>query len=144
MAAKCLALSGRAEGPAAPAGAWEVVLPLVPSTNNLYYNARWGGRRRTDKYEAWIEAAAPAVSPLPVITTFPVAVSILIRGTKGFPVTADVANREKGVVDLIVALGKLPADDRRHVKRVVIEHADGEPGVPADMLVRITPYKSDE
>jgi len=79
---------------------------------------------------------------MPVVPWSPVSITISIRGTKKFPSNSDVANREKATTDLLVALKKLPGDSRKYVKRNTQEHEDGDPAVPADMLVRITPYKS--
>lgn len=36
---------------------WHIVLPIPPSTNNLFTNKGRGGRRKSDGYEAWIAQA---------------------------------------------------------------------------------------
>lgn len=121
-----------------------MTLPLVPSTNALTFNAKWGGRSKTQKYKDWIEAATPIVERMPAVTRFPVQIDITIRGTKGFSAASDIGNREKALTDLIVSLDKLPGDSRRYVKKITIEHVDDQPGPAADVLVRITPYKSNK
>lgn len=98
---------------------FEVVLPLPPTANNLFANVPGKGRVRTAAYRAWAEVAGLVllVAGRPVVKT-PVWVTVcvlpgghLIRPGARW----DVGNRTKPVVDLLVAGGLIPDDDREYV-----------------------------
>jgi|6_EtaG_2_1085325.scaffolds.fasta_scaffold13314_2 Holliday junction resolvase RusA-like endonuclease len=86
------------------------LLPLPPSTNNLFHNSGRGGRRKTKNYRQWIERAGWELArqhPLPV-TGSPVGVSIRLRRPNK---QSDLDNRAKAVLDLLVT-HRLISDDR--------------------------------
>jgi Holliday junction resolvase RusA-like endonuclease len=83
-------------------------IPAPPSTNSLYTNRR-GGRRKTDRYATWINAAgwdlkAQKPAPLPG----PVVVDITVGPRR---TNADIDNKIKAVLDLMVR-HKIIDDDR--------------------------------
>lgn len=100
----------------------EVCVPLPPTTNNLYLNAKYGGRVPTAKYKDWKGETEELFQQLTPMTQFPISVTITINGGKGFRKGSDIANREKGIIDAIVAAGVIPDDSWEYVQRVVIEY----------------------
>lgn len=102
-----------------------ILLPIPPSTNNLFFNAvgRHGGRCRTPEYQDWCKVAGWELKrqrPAPV----PGMVSLLIEVAE--PETKrrqDVTNRIKAVEDLLVIHGIIQGDDQRFVREVTARWA---------------------
>lgn len=100
----------------------EICVPIPPTTNNLFLNARYGGRITTDKYKDWKGETEELFRQLTPMTQFPIAITITINGGKGFRKGSDIANREKAIVDSIVAAEVIPDDSWDYVQRVLIEY----------------------
>ena len=118
----------------------EITVPLPPTTNNLFINVPGRGRVKSPKYREWCEEVSSEFERLAVQTLFPVEVKITICGGKGFRSDSDIANREKGIIDAIVAAEKIPDDSWQYVQRVIIEyqHPVNKKSV-ACAIVRISP-----
>lgn len=100
-----------------------ITLPMPPSTNGLFLNARQG-RLRTPEYRAW---ATLAGWELKLQRAAPVRgkVSLLIEVEE--PKTKarqDCSNRIKGIEDLLVTHGIIEGDDQRFVRSVTVCWAD--------------------
>lgn len=92
------------------------ILPLAPSTNNLYANAAKGkGRRISEGYLDWRQTAGHALNRTGT-WKIPGPVNINIRVPMKAP--GDIDNRIKAVIDLLVKHGRI--DDDRNVSRVTI------------------------
>jgi crossover junction endodeoxyribonuclease RusA len=83
-------------------------LPFPVSVNGLYAN-RKGGRRKTEKYKAWI-AAATVMGLRQVRNHHAKPVSVNIFATPPDKRRRDIDNIAKGVLDFLVDFGVL-ADD---------------------------------
>lgn len=87
-----------------------IKLPAPPSTNNLYANRRGGGRKRTDRYNAWRNAAGWDVNrQSPMRVAGPVILDITCERPR---VRSDVSNRIKAVEDLLVEHGIIEDDSK--------------------------------
>ena len=131
----------RAPSPLPPAFGVRVAVPVPPSVNNLFINVGGRGRVPSREYTAWKRLAQPLVrAKLPPPPAYPVEVNYLIRPGKGWRVNADVANREKGLTDALVAAGVLPDDDQRYVTgvRIAVDGGARRSG-PTDVLVWLEP-----
>jgi crossover junction endodeoxyribonuclease RusA len=96
---------------------FNVVLPLPPSTNNLYENV--GKRRVTSgKYASWMRDAILTVfAQVTADRRIGGTVEVLIQIAPETP--GDIDNRIKAVLDCLVKSQRV--DDDRHVWRVTIE-----------------------
>lgn len=75
---------------------------LPPSTNSLTFNAKWGGRAKTDKYAAWLRSAGwelEAQKP----QAFSGDVAVEIWANKPNKRKRDLDNLAKPILDLLVA-----------------------------------------
>jgi hypothetical protein len=91
------------------------VLAVPPSANNLFFNLRKGGRRKTAKYSAWIDGELKALiaqRAKPVAGRVSVSITIP-NGTRG-----DADNRIKPCLDLLVRAGIIPDDAGTYVGAV--------------------------
>lgn len=104
-----------------------IELPMPPSTNNLFFNGKPGrGRIKTVEYQDWLKEAGTllAMQRPPKIKG---KVRLLIEVAE--PKTArrqDVANREKGGIDLLVSMGVIEGDDQRFVREITLRWAPVE------------------
>lgn len=98
-------------------------LPVPPSLNNAFATYR-GRRIPSREYKAWRQLAAIQIGKVTSRVQSPVVVFIIIRGGKGFPITSDLDNRIKPVLDLLVSLGVLEGDSIQHVRHVGIEYRE--------------------
>lgn len=89
-------------------GSFTVILPLPPSTNNLFGNGK-RGRYRTDRYDAWITKAGLTLNTQGVQAIAAPRYGVSI----GLPLKcrADIDNTAKPILDLLVK-HRLIADDR--------------------------------
>lgn len=134
---KCLELAGV---PPAPAGRLPyVVLPVPPSTNNLFLSV---GRRRvkTPQYRAWIAEADPIAARLQPPPGTPFGVSITVYGHGRLNTARDLANCEKAIVDSLVRTGVIPGDSIRDgLWRVVLNYQPGSDGTPVAVVTLLKP-----
>ena len=110
-----------------------VDLPMPPSTNNLF--ATLGRRRvKSPEYRAWIDSATPFAMTLRPVPTVPFGITITVVGCNP---GSDIANREKAVVDLLVATKRIPGDSvRAGLHEIVmryVECGEGESYVRIEM-----------
>lgn len=93
------------------------VLAVPPSVNQMYANAKRGGRFKTRAYKSWIagelkallaQRAKPLGSPAVISITLPL-------GTRG-----DCDNRIKPTIDLLVHAGILKDDRSDFVRSVSV------------------------
>lgn len=95
---------------------FDVEIPIPPSMNNAYFNlAKGKGRAKTSDYKAWKDNTAKEIQmrvPAALRIGGPVSVSILLPSK----MPGDVDNRIKGVLDALVASGRI--DDDRNVVKV--------------------------
>lgn len=95
----------------------EIFLPFPPSVNNLHFNVKGRGRASTPDYRKWKEEAGwKLIHQKPPRITARVEIRIDLDDTR----QGDAANREKAVVDLLVAHKIIPGDSKKYVKRVSI------------------------
>lgn len=103
-------------------------LPYPPSTNNLFINA---GKRRvkSKSYVAWQKEAQADLEHQKIMDGFKwknhtgqVRISLLLKApTKA---VADIDNRIKAVLDLLVTNKVIPADDSRYIRSIYAEWKD--------------------
>ena len=102
-----------------------ISLVMPPSTNNLFINI---GRKRarSPEYAAWLKHAGYLLNlqrPAPI----KVRVDILIEVSEAeCPDSADVANREKATIDLLVSHKIIQGDNKPYVRQVTMRWADCE------------------
>ena len=100
---------------------FDVEIPIPPSMNNAYFNlAKGKGRAKTSDYKAWKNNTAKEIQmrvPAALRIGGPVSVSILLPSK----MPGDVDNRIKGVLDALVASGRID-DDRNVVKEIGRAH----------------------
>lgn len=100
-----------------------ICLPMPPTTNNLFANAR-GTRYRTSEYNAWIkEAGWRLATQRPPQTRGAVSLTIEVEEPKTKRQT-DLANREKATTDLLVKHLVIQGDDQRYVRELNMRWAD--------------------
>lgn len=101
----------------------QVVLPLPPTTNNLFLNTKSPTRPRvkTPEYRAWIVKAEQALTLAHPVRA-PVAIRIYVRPGRGLICTSDIENRSKAIADILVARGVLPNDNIQYVHSVTCEY----------------------
>lgn len=104
------------------------VLPLPPSTNNLFLSV---GRRRvrTREYREWAAVAAGLLAGMSPVTAERFAVVITVVGGRGLNPARDLDNFAKPTLDALVAAGVLRGDSIRdglHDVRVNYAPGDGE------------------
>lgn len=96
-------------------------MPRPFSVNNMYRNSG-KGRNLTRKYERWRDTAMQTVMAQGPRRAFLGPVEITIRiGAEGVSTEIDTDNCAKAYLDVLVKLGVLPDDNRRIVKRLVLE-----------------------
>lgn len=98
-----------------------LTLPLPPSANNLFANAKKGhGRYITPAYKAWREEAGWSLQtqrPGKIVGPFDLHI-VLPKMPKG----SDASNRLKPLEDLLVAHGV--TDDDQHCRKIYIGRDD--------------------
>lgn len=107
-----------------------LVIPIPPSTNNLFMTVKIKGamrRIKTNEYRAWIERAAWQVHSQVGSGTIqsPVEVTLTITGGKGFNRQRDLDNLLKPVLDLLVASRVIQGDNVNHVVKVSAHYLPG-------------------
>lgn len=102
-------------------------LPMPPSTNGLFFTLeRSRGRAKTPAYQDWIREAGTLLAlqrPPQVKGKVRLLIEVAEPDTKR---RQDVANREKGAVDLLVSHGVIEGDDQRFVREIVMRWAPVE------------------
>lgn len=112
-----------------------IELPLPPSVNGLFKNAK-KGRRRTDRYNAWRdEAGWTLIIQKPQRISGPVQLLIEVS-TKA---RGDTANYEKATTDLLVKHRIIEDDNRKIVKGTSLVQSPGIKGV----RITITPLTNE-
>ena len=102
-------------------------LPVCPSTNALFANARGKGRIKTAEYKAWLKTAGLLVSFQTAksrIRSVPSPVSVNIRIGK-VNQARDADNFAKACADLLVSCGVISGDNLMHLHSITAEKAFG-------------------
>ena len=99
-----------------------LVLPVPPSTNNLFVNGK-RGRFKSQKYRDWLDEAGfylmqQTFEKGSIIGAYVMDIKVPMK-LKG-----DISNRIKAAEDCLVAIGVIPDD--KHAFRVSIERANVE------------------
>ena len=120
-----------------------VVLPIPPSTNNLYWNVRGKGRVKTDEYRSWIHVAGPMLQGL-LVPPRPVSIRLTVHAGTGWrDGVNDLTNVVKPVEDLLVSNGYLENDDCRYVREVrVAFDPERKSRTPAACRVQLLPWSA--
>lgn len=92
-----------------------LILPLCPSTNELFANVPKVGRVKTGRYRTWLQAAgwsvnAARLKPIKGAVAVTIALPIAMPG--------DIDNRAKGALDLLVRHALI--EDDRHVHALTL------------------------
>lgn len=98
----------------------EYRLPIPPSSNNAYFNNKWGGRTLAPEGAAWKLNAQRELRLQKAEPFEGRAIIHIDLSEKDCSVLSDCANREKLVTDALVDAGVLKNDNMKHVKRVSI------------------------
>jgi Holliday junction resolvase RusA-like endonuclease len=99
-----------------------LVLPVPPSTNNLFVNGR-RGRFKSQHYRDWLDEAGFYLMQQTYqkgLITGPYEMEIRVP----MNCRADITNLMKAPEDCLVSIGVLPDD--KHCRRATIERADVE------------------
>lgn len=104
-------------------------LPLPPSVNNLFFNAKGrGGRIRTPLYNAWATEAGWEVARQrrgqPRVIG-PVSLAYEVSDRARF----DLGNSEKALTDLLVSTGVIQDDNKNIVRKISLEWSSSVNGV---------------
>lgn len=94
----------------------ECTLPIPPSTNNLYFNLKRGGRAKTVAYKDWLKEAREALQVL-TCPTFPDKAKMRLTVRVGCNYTRDVTNCVKPIEDALAAF--LPVPDDRYNNEII-------------------------
>lgn len=88
-------------------------LPVCPSANNLFVNAKGRGRVRSKRYRAWSDQAklAMRITENNTLRTWSTLTERVVVEIYVGPVRGDVANREKALCDLLTEM-QVISDDR--------------------------------
>jgi crossover junction endodeoxyribonuclease RusA len=103
----------------------QFAIPDPPSLNNIYGNRPGGGRFKTAAYKKWRKAGADYLhwivrAPLNMPTPVDVTVHLAKR------LRGDADNRIKPTLDLLVAAGVLPGDQKKYVRSAKAEWTDSD------------------
>jgi len=113
---------------------FQCTLPIPPSVNNLFVNARGRGRYPSKKYTAWKKAALAAFLPKRPNAVIERPIEIVIRmSTK---CRSDLDNIAKAPIDFLVQNGVIQNDNRAIVKRIVLEWDASITGAAISILAR--------
>lgn len=100
-------------------------LPVPPSSNNAYFNNKWGGRTKSDELKFWeIEAGQMLRRQKPVALTRRAELLIEVDES-ACSIQSDITNRVKFVEDLLVDHGILKNDSMKYVASVTSRWAKG-------------------
>ncbi len=105
---------------------WPAVVPVPPSSNNMFVNVRGTGRVKSKEYTKWLGIAIDVLKPWRQPLTYPVSLVFVIR--EPLRANSDATNRIKAVEDALVSAGVIQNDNVKHVSKVSIEYAPGEHG----------------
>lgn len=117
-----------------PQSKFHVMLPLPPSTNNLFATVN-GRRVKSRAYREWLAATGAAPVELRRPKTLPAEVRVTVFGKVNRQ--RDLDNFLKPVLDSIVAAGVLPGDSLAHVTELRIGYGgpwDGDPAVMVEVI----------
>lgn len=90
-------------------------LPIPPSVNNLFMNARGKGRIKSPEYRAWLASANTLMNVARHgLVPSPVTVTVRVGNDTG----RDLDNLGKPVLDVLVASGVIADDSVNHVHEV--------------------------
>lgn len=126
----------------APINQTVIDLPVPPSTNDLFANKRekpkdvWGikpakrkkafGRVKTERYNTWLNAAGWDVKrQRPKKIKGPVSIAMYVQEPR---VSRDIDNCAKAVLDLLVSLNVIEADNNRIVRKLSMEWSSAVTG----------------
>lgn len=101
-------------------------LPLPISTNALYFNREGGGRRKTQRYKAWVHDAAMILlcqSARPVAGPVRLLIEISEKSK------CDIDNAAKCVLDALVARGVIEDDRKKFVRSISLEWSSEVEGI---------------
>lgn len=115
------------------------LLPIPPSVNNLYANVKGIGRVPTKGHAAWKTRADCALWEQKVSGRFdgPCRVVVTITGGKGFPMSRDIDNTLKAVLDFVVAKKIVRADNVTCITEATARFVAGKKGTLAACSVLI-------
>jgi crossover junction endodeoxyribonuclease RusA len=99
-----------------------LTMPVCPSTNNLFFNAKKGkGRRKTDEYKAWIKEAGYRLNSQ---QAFPIHGDVHVTICVPAKTRGDLDNRIKACLDLVVSRGLI--DDDRFIRSLHVFRDEGQ------------------
>lgn len=99
----------------------KITLPVPPSTNCLFRNVPGRGRVISGVYQRWQDAAKKRFWGVKIeMFPVPVAITITVPWGRG----PDVDNTAKGVIDMLVKMGVIQDDNRKHVWKVTSQLGD--------------------
>ncbi len=102
-----------------------IVVPVPPSTNNLFVNA---GKRRvtSSKYQDWQNVAIPILRALSPPTQYPVGIVLTVE--EKVRSSRDIDNFVKPILDAIVKAELIVNDNVKHVAEVTIRYRPSDLG----------------
>ncbi len=107
---------------------FECVLPLPPPANNLFVNSPNGGRFPSKRYTAWKALAGIELRKFTrglAMILCPVNLELEYSEKS----RADLDGLPKAPIDLLVAHGVLPDDNKRFVRRITLSWSAAKDGV---------------
>jgi Holliday junction resolvase RusA-like endonuclease len=106
-------------------------LPVPPSTNNLFLNAKHGGRVPTPEYRAWQEEAGWLLqAQKPKLVPHPFRIDIKMSENANI----DCDNALKAPIDLLKKHGVIQNDSKKFMRGCSIDYVEGIEGIQ----VRVT------
>lgn len=116
-----------------PRDAIVLAIPVPPSVNGLWFNKPGKGRVRSDRYRTWLNSAGWLVqAQRPGHMPGRVEIEICLPERNG----ADLDNRVKATLDLLVAHRIIEGDNNKVVRRITVAW-----GNVADCRVTIRPAR---
>jgi Holliday junction resolvase RusA-like endonuclease len=100
----------------------QFAIPDPPSLNNIYANRPGGGRFKTAAYKKWRKDGAACLGWIVRANTVQTPVDVTVHLAKRLRGDAD--NRIKPTLDLLVAAGVLPGDQKKFVRSAKAEWTD--------------------
>jgi len=105
-------------------GTIKLAVPFPPSMNNLFENAPGGGRKQTQQYRGWRDAAHRQIQrQRPRVALGPVEVTITLQEPLA---RCQAENRIKAVVDLLVETGIIAGGHSGILRRVTAQWGAAE------------------
>lgn len=101
----------------------QYTVPLPPSTNNLYFTRKKGGRAKSCQYKSWLIEAGWKLKEQGLLSTATAQFGVNLLYEIDKRSRCDLGNHEKPLTDLLVKMGVLKDDSQQYVNEITLRWA---------------------